>query len=618
MMALIRKELRELALPAAGVVVLAAVVLAGSVLHGRHHTTSSALAADIWLVASLLLAFVAGAGAVAREPQERLVFVHAWPVSAARIWLAKALVSLVVTLVALGLGFPICLSVADFTDSDVVHSFGDPAIRGQIVGTVALAFACGLMWSGMIASTFLAAAVGLLTAAVSVAGLAVYVGYYLPTYWGPYVGSFPASNGFMAALTLPLSALTLIAGAAAFVAYPPLELRRRTGRGVAVFVGLFVLLAAGLTVWQVACNRPSPRQPVAKAYLTDRGRSILVETRPSSTGPGGFWRLPLGGGQPRLVARSGWGAEGFPLDPHKTDGPVALEYATNDAKGSPVVWGADMGAGRVFRLKSEPDSASPDGRLWTVAWRGQLVVQNERGKIVAKLGPEVRRGLIAPDGRRVYTEGKGTVAAVDLQTGERTVLATFNGDAMLSQVSPDGRFLVAVTAYRDGSPDDETVILDLQTGRQKRFPNMHALPYGLVDGRYQWCRYPQSWRGLTVLDLQSLRVVNTVACASGAGRMLWHKPGLKYCLLTVQQRWEPQKPGAPPALPVQDVWLASPDGSSLRFLRQEKREILGLADDGAVVLWDHGRGFLRWDPLTNAETIIYETRAVGLASGGGA
>jgi len=121
-----------------------------------------------------------------------------------------------------------------------------------------------------------------------------------------------------------------------------------------------------------------------------------------------------------------------------------------------------------------------------------------------------------------------------------------------------------------------------------------------------------------VLDLQSLRVVNTVACASGAGRMLWHKPGLKYCLLTVQQRWEPQKPGAPPALPVQDVWLASPDGSSLRFLRQEKREILGLADDGAVVLWDHGRGFLRWDPLTNAETIIYETRAVGLASGGGA
>ena len=618
MIALIHKELRELALPAAGVVALAAVVLTGSVLYGRHHVTSSALAADIWLVLALLLAFVGGAGTVARESRERLVFVHAWPVSAARIWLAKALVSLFVTFLALGLGFLICLSGADFAASDVAHSFGDPGMRGQILGMVALAFACGLMWSGMIASTFLAAFLGFATAVAAVAGLVLCV-YYLFTYWGPYVGAFPAANGFIVVVTLLLGALALAAGAAAFVAHPLLESRRRTGRGVSVFAGLLVLLAVGLTAWQVAWNRPSPRQRVQKAYLMDQGRSLLVQTN-SNADPGGFWRLPLSGGEPHLIARGGPEAEGFPLAPHVPDVPIVLEYGPNGPKGPPAVWGVNMGARRVFRLQSEPDAASPDGRLWTVAWHGQLVVQNERGKIVAKLGPDVRRGLIAPDSRRVYTEGKGTIAAVDLQTGERTVLGTFEGDSLLSQLSPDGRFLVTPAGHIARGRFEDTVILDLQAHRQQRFPNMRALPYGLVDGRYQWCWCPQqSQRRLSVLDLHSLRVANVIAHSFGAGTlpMVWHQPGLKHCLLTVH-RWGPRTPGASPENPAEDVWLAHPDGSGLRFLRQERREVLGLAADGDVVLRDRDHGFIRWDPLTNAEAIIYEARDARLVLGGGA
>ncbi|MBU0611562.1 MAG: hypothetical protein KKI08_27035 [Armatimonadetes bacterium] len=618
MIALIRKELRELALPAAGVVALAAVVLAGSMLYGRHHQTGSTLAAGIWVVVALLVAFIGGAAAIAREPRERSVFVHAWPISAGCIWLAKTLVSLVVTFVSIGLGFLICLSGANFAASDVAHSFGDPATRGQIAGAVALAFACGLMWSGLIGSTFMAAVLGLVTAVISVTALALYLGNYLRIYWGPYVGCVPASSGFMVVVALLLSVLALMAGAAAFVAYPPLELRRRTDRGVAVFAGLLVLLAAGLTVWQVAGNRPSPRQPVEKAYLADQGRSILMRTYPFPTDPGGFWRLPLSGGEPHLIARGGPEAEGWPWQPHVLDGPVLLEYGPNSSKGPPTVWGVNMGTGRVFRLKSEPDAASPDGRLWTVAWHGQLIVQNERGKIVAKLGPDVRRGLIAPDSRRVYTEGKGTIAVVDLPSGQRTVLATFGGDAVLSQVSPDGRFLIALTAHKTDGPFEDTVILDLQTGRQQRFPHIRALPYGLVDGRYQWCQ-PVSLpiNNLLVLDLHNLRTVNAIAHNFGSGTMLWHQPGLKHCLLTVQRRGQ-RKPGARLASPVEDVWLANPDGSGLRFLRQEKREVLGLAADGTVVLWDRDRGFIRWDPLTNAEAIIYEARDARLVLGGGA
>jgi len=165
MIALIRKELKELSLAAVALVACAAVISGMELLYSRVDPRfhEQGLALSIWLVISLAIAFLGGAAAIARENRSRLIFLTSWPQSRLKLWLVKAGVSFVLTVAVAAVGFGICLAALQLTPQ------GGSALKDSHDAVVALSwilplcFALGLLWSGVIGSVLGAGALGLAT-----------------------------------------------------------------------------------------------------------------------------------------------------------------------------------------------------------------------------------------------------------------------------------------------------------------------------------------------------------------------------------------------------------------------------------------------------------------------
>lgn len=150
MIALIRKELRELALPALALVLCAAVVAGMELLYSRYDPRyhEQGLALSIWLVISFAVALLGGASALARESRQRLISLTSWPQSRARLWLAKTVVSFALTMVVIAVGFGVCLLGQFLGGQKLPHDLGEAA--RMFSWALPLCFAFGLMWSGLI------------------------------------------------------------------------------------------------------------------------------------------------------------------------------------------------------------------------------------------------------------------------------------------------------------------------------------------------------------------------------------------------------------------------------------------------------------------------------------
>ena len=615
MIALIRKELRELALPALALVLCAAVIAGMELLYIRydpHYRVSEQdLALSIWLVLSLVIAFLGGAAAMARESRQRMIALTSWPQSRAKLWLVKALVSFALTMTAIAAGFGVCLlcllvgrgkSPSDPNDLEVVRALSL---------ALPLCFAFGLMWSGLIGSVLGAGALGLLTVCATYGWVAVFFGLYLPKYWGPYVGEFGFGDLEGYWLVLVTISMALLAGAVPFVRFPILETKRRIGWALGLLAGMLALSSALYTGWMVMAHRPALDRVVGEAGLTDGGKTLYVKTNGSGTDPGGLWVVPAAGGTPRLVCRAG-GANVSALGDS-----LLLEWNLL----SKSFWVVNGATGRLRRLQGEPLGCSPDGRYWaTMESPSGIVVRDARGRVVKAVNNNGEI-IFAPDNRTAYYwQRDGRVMRLDLPTRQETEVLRMGAQrAYPMAASPDGRTLV-FTMHNQKGYATQLTLLDLATRRQTVIPNVYLIFHPFVTDRYAWGRLREpgsaKYVAQAVVDMQARRVATTIPAAKlgGMTRGPWHQEGVPYVVFPTQpERTGPPDPKA--ALPPQKLWLAKPDGSGLRFLREETREVLGMTAQGRIILWERpnveqdgqsGRRFVSWDPVGGEEQVVLE------------
>lgn len=595
MNAIIRKELRELIGPALAIVLCAAVLAGIEWMYNTYnpHSKVEGLAVGIWLILSIALAFLGGAVAIARDGRQRVIFLTSWPQSRLLIWLAKAIVSFVLTMLVIVVGFLICLVAARASGGGWKDD--DARVLQQLALFLPICFAAGLMWSGVINSVMGAAALGFATTvAVLGGGIWLFI-FWLPRNWGPYLGTSDLPVGLFGWLGL---AIPLIAGAWVFSRLPVLETWRRVRVGLGLLLGMVLLTTVGYLAFRLIGERPTLAGTINNAGLIADGKVLYFTTDASGIHDRGVWVMPVTGGRPRLLARVGTSTE----DNADT---VVLGYGNRELANSWAM-GADL---RLQRLRGYPVQRSPDGRYWATieTQQANVFVRDRRGRPVLSI-PNNGEIVFAPDNRTLYYGlQNGELRVVDLHTQQERLLASLHGQSMPLSVSPDGRLLDVIESVGSRTSRGE-VLIDTRTGQQRRLPDLLSPFYRpFVDG-YIWCRQrdPATRRtmGLAVVEATSLRVVNTIPNTALQWLALapWHRPGVPYVVLNSVP---PRSLASPPG-PEQfrRMWLAKPDGSGLRFLRDEPRSILGMADDGAIILSDRQGSFIHWNPVTNEERVI--------------
>ncbi|MEN6304375.1 MAG: hypothetical protein ABFD96_16700 [Armatimonadia bacterium] len=531
------------------------------------------------VVLAFVMAFLGGASSLARESRQGVVFLNSWPYPRATLWSAKTLVSAVATFFAIGMGFLICLSVVDFSSESVdLQTWVAPETWTALGYGLPLCFAFALLWSTLLSPILAAAGLGLVTLFALAAGYAYVLGFYLPTAWGPYFGEIETSVTLWKGCAVVLSMLALATAGYAFVRYPVLETRRRLWRGLVALFVLSVLALAGMAGWQYT-RTPSLAQPLRAESLGLVGDNICFATSASPTDVGGVWALPLTGSTPRLLAK------GNPRYDDACGNSVYLGYGLMLEES--ITWSADTATRALRRLPERFRMGGP---------------------------------VFSPDSRYAYYLAASVrVTRLDLQTGQTQSILDIPGVSFLQQVSPDGRYLVAQAT---GKPrpsgaelsENTLLILDLQTRGLYRFPNLSVTLDSFLDNRHLVVRHrPCGPAGPPVfyfLDTATMRIANA--------RPLWgfstestpqiaHHIGVPYAVVHVPVKSR----GATPAQ--FHLWLLNPDGSGLRDLGEQQGEVLGMAPDGRVIIWDRERSFTSYDPRTGERRHI---ATIGAGSGG--
>jgi hypothetical protein len=600
MIALMRKELRELGLPAVALVFCAAIIAGMDLMYNLYYPQykGQGIALLVWVVIAVALSFLGGASAIARENRARMVFLSEWPVSRGALWVVKAAVSFVLTMGVIAAGFVICLGAARLGHYEQVTDLHEALVGLAYV--LPLCFGFGLLWSGLIGSVLGAGALGLLTLAGLGGGLTWLLAFYLPAQWGPYVGR--PVDGLSPTLIWIAAALVLMVGAWAFVRYPVLEGKRRGLAAVGLLVGLTLAGMVVLVGHRVVVGRPTLEQQVAEAGLSQDGRMIYFGTAASKVKTerdAGLWVMPATGGKPRLVCRTN--GQGLQQVAN-----AAVFGCCNLGGEMASVWKYDFSRGQLRRLPGEMIETSPDGRyVVTMEQRGTML-RDEAGRVIRVSG-EHYGAIILDNHAAYYRLQDGQLVALDLQTGQERELGRVSERANPVEVSPDGKWL-ALT-YRDPRlGGTATVLLNVQTRVQRVFAGS-AFGAGFVGDRYLWIRESsedRSQRGVAIVDVEAEQVVRTLTGSAFQGVMLapWHQEGVPYVVFAVvpKRQGPPPDPSGPPA--PRRVYMAKPDGSGLRLLREERRQVLGMTAEGKIVMWDRGRTFVSWDPVSGEERVL--------------
>lgn len=251
-----------------------------------------------------------------------------------------------------------------------------------------------------------------------------------------------------------------------------------------------------------------------------------------------------------------------------------------------------------------------------------MVVQDRDGRVVKTINDDGQL-VFAPDNRTAYYWlQEGRVMALDLQTREETEVLRMAQRNFPIAVSPDSRALLATAQDRKGGAN-RTTVLDLTTRRQTSLPRVALRMQPFVSGRYAWgqTRERESdfrTTGVAVVDVPAQRVVRTIPARTlgWTPPSPWHREGVPYVVFPSMAEKQPPTQWAGP----RKLWLARPDGTGLKLLRQERRRVLGMTPEGKLILWDRpdveqpgltmvenrrlGRTFVSWDPLTGAEAVL--------------
>ncbi|MEN6645021.1 MAG: hypothetical protein ABFE08_21480 [Armatimonadia bacterium] len=611
MKALIRKEVRDLSVSFCAVLGTAVVLALIDLAYNYQWARYEGLAVSIWAVLAFVMAFLGGAGAFARESRQNMVFLSSWPYKRVTLWGAKALVSALLTFTAITLGFLICLSVVDFSSGSAdLQTWVAPETWTALGYGLPLCFAFALLWSTLLSPILAAAGLGLVTLFALAAGYVYVLGFYLPTAWGPYFGEIETSVTLWKGCAVMLSMLALATAGYAFVRLPVLETRRRLWRALGTLLVLSVLALAGMAGWQYT-RTPSLAQPLRAESLGLVGDSVCFGTSASPTDVGGVWALPLTGSTPRLLAKGNpWYDDACGNSVYLGYGPMLQESIT---------WSADTATRALRRLPERFRMGSPDGR-YTVIQPPKLFkhVIYDGNRPVATV-PQEGGPVFSPDSRYAYyLAASVSVTRLDLQTRQTQSIIDIPGVSFLQQVSPDGRYLVAQATGKprpSGAESSEStlLILDLQTRCLYRFPNLSATLDSFLDNRHLVVRHrpfgPEGPAVFYFLDTATMRIANARPLwgfSTGSTPQIAHHIGVPYAVVHVPVKSR----GATPAQ--FHLWRLNPDGSGLRDLGEQQGEVLGMAPDGKVIIWDRERSFTSYDPRTGERRHI---ATIGAGSG---
>lgn len=599
MRALIGKEVRDLSISLYAVLGTAVVLAFIDLAYNYEWSHYEGLALSIWTVLAFVIAFLGGASSVARESRQGVVFLNSWPYPRVTLWSVKTLVSAAATFSAIGFGFLICLSVVDFNSESVdLQAWVAPETWTALGYGLPLCFTFALLWSTLLSPTLAAAGLGLATAVGLGAGYGYVLAYYLPTEWGPYFGNIGSPTLWKVAGVL-LALIALVTAGYVFVRYPVLETRRRLWRGLVTLVLLAVVGLGGLAGWQGA-RRPSLAQPLRADSLGLVGDSICFATSASSGGGGGVWTLPHTGGTPRLLAK------GNPRYDYACGNSLYPGYGP--MLGESVTWSADTATRALRRLPERFHMASPSGR-YTVIQPPDLfklvIYDGNRPVVTVPLEGDI---VFSPDSRYAYYLSPSVrVTRLDLQTRQTQSVMDIPDVSFLQQISPDGRYLVAQATDKarpsgaEHTPSSEStlLILDLQTRRLYRFPNIWTTTDSFLDNRHLVVRYrpfgPEGPAVFYFLDTATMRMANARpfwGFSTESTPLIAHHTGVPYAVVYVLVK----PSGATPAK--FHLWRFNPDGSGLRDLGEQQGDVLGMAPDGNVIIWDKERSFASYDPRT--------------------
>lgn len=464
---------------------------------------------------------------------------------------------------------------------------------------------------------------------------------------------------------LLLSAAVLVAGGKSWRRYPILDMRKRTRLTYRWFGALSILcIAAGIVTIMALMPRPVAA-PAHRVKLAANGRRLLLLSGPESgkaaAGYDSLWALNATGGRPDLAARGPISR----IDVSPDGRHVLFAWGSSSATRSDPLWIADLEARHLWRTPSTywPDDEqlpmhwSPSGRsllLWVpeglMVITGQTAtvtpIEEERGPIIGWRADEgavysaqsPRPGVFGPRGLP-REPSQRPVWCIDLRTGARTVVAHVSADLNLKSVSLDGRWIIGTreTQVWMKSPwaqtgDDlfpvtkpDLQLVDTANGTAHPFPGLSPckVPFS-PDGRYLWCLYepPQSFSNaaieIRVLDLRTLRLTHTipaqlVVVRSPSGLRVvsvrWSVPpevqafaaGRGVVLLT-----DAGTPSMPGGVVRPRHWIADADGGNFRLAPAFEGECLGLGADGELVVWRKPAQFVRINPQTATETVIWQ------------
>ena len=585
MKALLWKEARELAWPFGMFLALfAALAVVAAVWPGKKDDTVGLFVVPwmVWWVLSPFLAALWGAHPLARERSHgTLEWFGALPVSRARVWAVKLVVSLVALAILCAAMFALCWLVGTMAS----HKFDADDLEADEATLAAgvLFFCVGLAIGGTRRHTFESVLVTILAFLLLAGGWIFLAGDFLPRFWGPQLGiiySVPQITTLWW-LALVLAVAFLTASARGWISIPLLAFGRRYWRTAGWAAGLVVVGLAGLIVGVRYFGVPQPRQlsNLQSAQTSPDGNWIaFTDVRQGGDSPqrdASLWIMRADGTGVRCLARGPvqrflwepdsrrillvWGDPGLyaPLLP------AAMLWA----------WDVQVADGRLRFLMDAPGhwnqlSVSPRGQY---AWWNHHVLR--LGPHPGLLPPETAGSFTfwtwAPDDSGFFFNSAGGMGFLALPSGKVSSLGPVPPGTNYLSVSPDGQWL----AYEIKAPDqrgrDQGTTVLTRRGQLGGlcFPSIpwRGQPWS-PDGRYLWL---DDWLGdpLVIVDMTGPRVLREIPAPWGGAHAApwyvlgWSPDGQRVAFMTG---------GDVKTLPVvhEVVWTARADGSGLRQLAQ--------------------------------------------------